>query len=144
MIKNIRHTGIVVDDLNKSLDFYTKKLGFKVSNYMDESGPFIEKVLGLNNVFVTTVKMSLDGGQMIELLDFTSHKKNSLEREINDIGPTHMAFTVHNIDTIYNDFKDDGVEFISKPEVSEDGYVKVAFCKAPEGTFIELVELIES
>ena len=107
----LNHTMLRIKDPKKSLDFYTKKLGFKVSNYMDESGSFIEKVLGLNNVFVTTVKMSLDGGQMIELLDFSSHKKNSLEKEINDIGPTHVAFTVHNIDMIYNDFKDDGQSF---------------------------------
>jgi catechol 2,3-dioxygenase-like lactoylglutathione lyase family enzyme len=143
MIKNIRHTGIVVDDLNKSLDFYTKKLGFKVSNRMDESGSFLDKVLGLNNVFVTTIKMTLGNGQMVELLDFSSHKKAALEKYINDIGPTHMAFTVNNLDAIYIDFKDDGVEFISKPEISSNGYAKVAFCKAPEGTFIELVQLME-
>ena len=39
-------------------------------------------------------------------------------------------------------FLRDGVEFISTPKVSEDGGVKVAFCKAPEGTHIELVELL--
>jgi hypothetical protein len=44
---------------------------------------------------------------------------------------------------MYNDFLHDGVEFISAPEVSENGDVKVAFCKAPEGTYIELVELLK-
>ena len=143
MIRNIRHTGIVVDDLIKSLEFYTKKLGFEVSNRMDESGPFIDKILGFNNIMVTTVKMTLHDGQMVELLDFTSHKKEDLEKHINDIGPTHLAFTVDDLDAIYIDFKNDGVEFISKPEISPNGYAKVAFCQAPEGTFIELVQILE-
>ena len=43
---------------------------------------------------------------------------------------------------MYSDFIDDGIEFISNPKISPDGYAKVAFCKAPEGTFIELVELL--
>ena len=142
MIKEIRHTGIVVDDLKKSLWFYKEKMGFKVFKHMDESGHFIDKILGIRNIMVTTVKMTLGNGQMIELLDFSSHKKNILQRSINDVGPTHLAFTVDNIDKIYDDFLHDGVEFISIPKASEDGSVKVVFCKAPEGTYIELVELL--
>ena len=142
MIKEIRHTGIVVDDLKKSLWFYKEKMGFKVFKHMDESGHFIDKILGIRNIMVTTVKMILRNGQMIELLDFSSHKKNILQSSINDIGPTHLAFTVDNIDKIYDDFLHDGVEFISTPEMSEDGGVKVVFCKAPEGTYIEFVELL--
>jgi catechol 2,3-dioxygenase-like lactoylglutathione lyase family enzyme len=142
MIKEIRHTGIVVDDLKKSLWFYKEKMGFKVFKHMDESGHFIDKILGIKNTMVTTVKMTLGNGQMIELLDFSSHKKNILQSSINDIGPTHLAFTVDNIDKIYDDFLHDGVEFISTPEMSEDGGVKVVFCKAPEGTYIEFVELL--
>ena len=143
MIENIRHTGIVVMDLDESLQFYTQKMGFVVSKSMDESGSFIEKILGFDNLNVTTVKMTLNGGQMIELLDFKTHKKEPLPRYINDIGPTHLAFTVSSVDGIYEDFSKDGIEFISPPAISPDGYAKVAFCKAPEGTYIELVELIK-
>ena len=104
MIKEIRHTGIVVDDLKKSLWFYKEKIGFKVFKYMDESGHFIDKILGMRSIMVTTVKMKLENGQMIELLDFSSHKKKILQSSINDVGPTHLAFTVNNIDEVYEDF----------------------------------------
>ena len=140
MIKEIRHTGIVVDELSKSLWFYKDKMGFKIFKQMDESGQFIDQILGITDIMVTTVKMTLNN-QMIELLDFSSHKKLLLNKSINDIGPTHLAFTVENLDEIYSDFIGNGIEFISSPKVSIDGNVKVAFCKAPEGTYIELVEL---
>jgi catechol 2,3-dioxygenase-like lactoylglutathione lyase family enzyme len=141
MFKEIRHTGIVVNNFSRSLWFYRDKLGFKVVKYMDESGHFIDKILGMKKIIVTTVKMNLKNKQMIELLYFHTHKKNISKRSINDIGLTHLAFTVDNLDGIYSDFTNDGIEFISKPGLSQDGSVKVAFCKAPEGTYIELVEL---
>jgi len=143
MIEHIRHTGIVVMDLDESLQFYTQKMGFVISKRMDESGSFIDKILGFDNLNVTTVKMTLNEGQMIELLDFKTHKTEQLPRRINDIGPTHLAFTVSSVDDVYEDFCKDGIEFISLPTLSPDGYAKVAFCKAPEGTYIELVELIK-
>jgi len=143
MIKEIRHTGIVVDDLKKSLWFYKEKMGFKVFKHMDESGHFIDKILGIRNIMVTTVKMVLNNGQMIELLDFKKHKRGLVPREINDIGPTHLAFTVTNLEKIYNEYIQDGIMFISEPATSLDGHVKVAFCKAPEGTYIELVEILK-
>ena len=142
MIKDIRHTGIVVFDLDRSMHFYMEKLGFKVLKRMNESGSFIDQILGLENIEVTTVKMVIKNNQMIELLDFSMNNKVMKEKNINDIGPTHLAFTVDDVDKMYSDFIDDGIEFISNPKISPDGYAKVAFCKAPEGTFIELVELL--
>lgn len=143
MIERLRHTGIVVIDLDESLQFYTQKMGFVISKRMDESGSFIDKILGFDNLNITTVKMTLHEGQMIELLDFKAHKTKPLSKRINDIGPTHLAFTVSNVDDVYEDFSNDGIEFISVPTISPDGYAKVAFCRAPEGTYIELVELIK-
>jgi len=142
MIKDIRHTGIVVFDLDRSMHFYMEKLGFKVLKRMNESGSFTDQILGLENIEVTTVKMVIKNNQMIELLDFSMNNKVMKEKNINDIGPTHLAFTVDDVDKMYSDFIDDGIEFISNPKISPDGYAKVAFCKAPEGTFIELVELL--
>jgi len=140
MIKNIRHTGIVVEDLNKSLNFYIDKLGFTIAKQMVEKGDFIDQILGYKHLEVTTVKLVLENAQMIELLDFSNYKKLKSHRMLNDIGPTHLAFSVSDIDRLYKRFISDGVEFISAPKISPDGHVKLAFCKAPEGTYIELVE----
>ena len=144
MILNLRHTGIVVYDLEQSLKFYESNFGFKITKRMEETGHFICKILGLENLKVITVKMTINDNQMIELLDFTTHKKKLLKRFINDIGPTHIAFTVVDVDKLYYDFSSKGIKFISKPYTSPDGYAKVAFCLAPEGTYIELVELLKN
>jgi catechol 2,3-dioxygenase-like lactoylglutathione lyase family enzyme len=142
MIKDIRHTGIVVIDLEASLYFYSDLLGFQVVKKMEESGGYIDKILSLRNVKVTTVKMAAPNGQMIELLHYDSHPRKQGSRAICDIGISHIAFTVENLNSVYERLESKGVSFNSPPQLSSDGYAKVGFCKAPEGTFIELVEVL--
>jgi len=142
MIKDIRHTGIVVGDLEASLYFYRDLLGFQVAKQMEEAGDYIDNILSLRNVKVTTVKMTLPSGQMVELLKYHSHPAEQRVREICEIGISHIAFTVGDLDVEYERLKGKGIQFNSLPQLSPDGYAKVAFCRAPEGTLIELVEVL--
>ncbi len=56
MIKDIRHTGIVVIDLEASLYFYCDLLGFKIVKQMEEAGDFIVTISSLQNDSSITVK----------------------------------------------------------------------------------------
>jgi catechol 2,3-dioxygenase-like lactoylglutathione lyase family enzyme len=142
MIKNIRHTGIVVTDLGASLHFYRDLLGFQIVIQMEESGNYIDNILSLRNAKVTTIKMVSPDNQMIELLKYHSHPKEQKSLEICDIGITHIAFTVEDLDKEFERLKGEGVPFNTPPQLSPDGYAKVTFCRAPEGSLIELVEVI--
>ena len=142
MIKDIRHTGIVVTDLETSLHFYRELLGFQVAKQMEESGDYIDNISSLRNVKVTTVKMTSLSGQMIELLKYHSHPAEQKMCEICEIGISHIAFTVDNLDIEYKRLRGKGIQFNSPPQLSPDGYAKVTFCRAPEGTLIELVEVL--
>lgn len=142
MIKDIRHTGIVVSDLEASLYFYCDLLGFQIAKQMEEAGNYIDNISSLRNIKVTTVKMTSPSGQMIELLKYHSHPTEQKMREICEIGISHIAFTVDDLDVEYEGLKDKGIQFNSPPQLSPDGYAKVSFCRAPEGTLIELVEVL--
>jgi len=142
MIKDIRHTGIVVADLGASLYFYCDLLGFQVSKQMEEAGVYIDNISSLQNVRVTTVKMTSLTGQMIELLKYHSHPAEQKVCKICEIGISHIAFTVDDLDSEYERLGDKGIQFNSPPQLSPDGYAKVTFCRAPEGTLIELVEVL--
>ena len=80
---------------------------------------------------------------ILELLYFNSHPElsdtNKLRR-LTEIGCSHFALTVNDLDTLYSTLKEQGIEFNHPPQVSDDGNVKVAFCRDPDGTFIEMVE----
>ncbi len=149
-MKNLRHVGIVVSDLEKSLHFYRDLLGLKIIKMMDESGEYIDNMSALKNVKVTTVKMAagdgnLEDGNLIELLHYQSHpRKRDNRAEICDIGVSHVAFTVDDLEYEYERLKKHNVVFNAPPQLSPDGYAKVTFCKDPDGSLIELVEVLKS
>lgn len=142
-VKAIRHTGIVVSDLEQALHFYVDLLGLKVTKRMDESGEYIDNISGLKNVRVTTVKMAAEDGNLIEILYYHSHQRKSAKnRETCETGISHIAFTVENVDAEYERLSKAGVPFNSTPQKSPDGYARVTFCRDPDGTLIELVEML--
>ena len=139
MKMKIRHTGIVVSDIDKSLYFYNELLGFKIVKDMWEGGAFINNILGLSGVNVRTIKMDA-GGSLIELLYFKSHPTGAQLNSLASLGCTHIALTVDNLDNCFKMLKEQNTSFVSEPQTSPDGNAKVAFCRDPDGTYIELVE----
>jgi catechol 2,3-dioxygenase-like lactoylglutathione lyase family enzyme len=141
MLKNMRHAGIVVSDLDRSLSFYCDVLGFKIEKDMWESGEYIDNFSGLRDLKVRTVKMSIPSGDMIELLWFGSHRPGSIEKPcMTDVGCSHVAFTVQDLDALYRELCAKGVVFNCPPQIPPDGGAKATFCRDPDGTLIELVE----
>lgn len=144
MVTKVRHFGVVVSDVERSLRFYRDLLGLEIVQAAEESGTRIDNMLGLSNVSVKTVKMSAEGGgSLVELLEFRSHPRHfDPMREICSLGPSHLAFTVEDLDALYKRLLRSGVLFNAPPQLSPNGYAKVAFCRDPDGTSIELVEVI--
>jgi catechol 2,3-dioxygenase-like lactoylglutathione lyase family enzyme len=142
LIKEVRHIGIVVNNMKKSLEFYRDLLGLKIVRDMDEHGDHLDNMLSLDNVQVRTVKLSAnDNTTLIELLEFQSHNDNGV-RNFYTIGASHVAFTVENIEKLYQDLSKKDIKFNAPPQKSPDGLVKVTFCKDPDGTPIELVQIL--
>ena len=99
MISKLRHTGIVVRNLNQSVVFY-EALGFKTWKREIEQGQFLETVVDLKNVRVETAKLKAPCGALLELLQYHSHP---VQMEIspqpsNQLGCSHIALTVGSID----------------------------------------------
>lgn len=144
MLKEVRHVGIVVTNIENSLKFYRDLLGLQIQRTMNESGTYIDNMLGFKNVKVKTVKMSAPNGlTLVELLEFDVPIGSSIPREVHDIGASHIAFTVSNIDEIYEKLKQSGIQFNASPQLSPDGYAKVTFCFDPDKTPVELVEVLK-
>lgn len=142
MIKNIRHTGIVVENLDRSIAFYCNLLGFKIAKQQREKGEYISKILGLTDADIITVKLTSPDGQMIELVKYDSHDGQSRNKNIYDIGISHLAFGVDDLNAFMQRLLESGIKFISEPALSPDAYARVAFCYSPEKTLIELVEVL--
>ena len=140
-MKAVRHTGIVVTDMERSLEFYRNLLGLKPVVDFEERGEYIDTLSNMSGVRLRMVKLLADDGGMVELLHYISHPMSrAKDNKPCEIGPTHMAFTVDSIDEMYAKLSGAGVKFNSAPIASPDGKVRLAFCQDPDGTYLELVE----
>ena len=144
MITRIRHTGLVVADLERALRFWRDLLGFHVVRQMDEAGPHIDAMMGLKNVRVTTVKLAAPDGNLIELLKFHSHPDQPAWRGTPfSTGFTHMALEVDDLAAVCKKLEEAGVTFDAPAQRSPDGGVEVAYCRGPEGLLLELVQVLQ-
>lgn len=141
MIKAIRHTGLVVQDMSAALHFWCDVLGFHVARQMEESGPHIDAIMGMVDVKLTTAKLTAPDGRMVELLKFHSNPDvPRWEGRPNSTGFTHIAMTVGDLDATCENLRLHGVTFSSSPQTSPDGFAKLVYARGPEGVLLELVE----
>ena len=142
MIRTVRHVGIVVKKIDDVLPFYRDLVGLKLVKKAHEPEQFINPLIGLSQCQLVTIKLAADEGDtLIELLEFASHPSNQAALpELTSPGISHIAFTVKDLDGLYQKLTRAGIVFISPPSKSPDGFAKVAFCRDPAGNYLELVE----
>ena len=144
MIKDVRHIGIVVSDMEKSLKFYRDLLGLKIKSLVNEEGEFLDNMLAHENVKNKVAKLVTEqGNALVELIDSRSYG-NKKDRDFFTIGASHFAFTVDDLEKTYDYLVENGVKFTAPPQQTPDGFAKVTFCEDPDGTPIELVQVINS
>ena len=138
----IRHTGLVTNNLDKSLFFWINLIGFKVKSDQIESGKLLDKVLGYKNVKVRVVKALDENNKgMLELLYFLNvPKQKKLKLKTYSYGFTHISLTVKDVRSLYRQLKRNKILFNARPSLSKDKKVIMTYCKTPEGAFLELVE----
>jgi len=133
MIKTIDHIGIMTNDLQKSVEFYTDVLGFSISAKIE-----MEEV-GLSAIFIEK------NGSKIELMGYRGAiPKRSEGIEIIMGGSSiplndHITFTVDDLGATVSELKGKGIEFGLEPMQVEGG-IKIAFFKDPNGVLMELME----
>ena len=138
-----RHTGIPVKNMGISRGFYQDLLGFRPKVDEIEEGFYIDTISGFSGIKLHVVKLIAPDGWMIELLQYISHPSEPRhDPRLDDIGHAHVALTVDNVDAEFERLTASGVPFNSRPQISPNGYAKVAFCQDPDGNFVELVEVL--
>lgn len=149
VLSSFRHTGLVVRDVNKAQAFYTA-LGFTEVARDIESGYFIEQVTGFEGAKLEWVKLTLDGGILLELLQYHTPGNHELKSELNPKfadnylpnlhGCSHVAYTTPDIDACCNKILAAGGSLVNPPAPSPNGKVKVAYAYDLDGILMEIVE----
>lgn len=137
----LRHVGIVVRDLAKSVKFYEDILGLELVNEMLEEGKYVEDLVGIKDASIKWAKLKAQDGTVFELLEYKNTKFTDKENYPSDrLGCSHVAVSVEDIEGVYNKLQGYGCKCNSKPLHSPDGKVKVMYCHDIDGTILEIVE----
>lgn len=125
MIQYVDHVAITVKDMNRSIEFYTEKLGFTITRSSETPS--------MKTVFVGK------GQVQLELFALKKGSAKSVpELQQDEIGIKHIAFNVTDLDTLIKKFKEKGIIFIS--EIRQAGTRRHIFFKDPDGTTLQLLE----
>jgi catechol 2,3-dioxygenase-like lactoylglutathione lyase family enzyme len=136
--------GIVVNDLEKTRDFWINTLGFKPHIEAKEESPYIDELLAIKDPRLTTVKLIDSNGFIIELLKFENYQvENSWSGDLKTTGLTHIALTVDNLEGLVDKLKKQNYALLSDIKISLNKKVKVVFVKGPEAIMLELVQELE-
>jgi catechol 2,3-dioxygenase-like lactoylglutathione lyase family enzyme len=133
--------GIVVNNLEKTRDFWINTMGFKLHIEAREESPYIDELLTIKDPSLTTVKLIDSKRFIIELLKFENYQvENSWSGDLKTTGLTHVALTVDNLDELVEILRKLDYQTISDIKTSPNKRVKVVFVRGPEGIMLELVQ----
>ncbi|PKB66844.1 MAG: hypothetical protein BZY81_06220 [SAR202 cluster bacterium Io17-Chloro-G4] len=145
MLKSFFHTGFVVKDLEKSVQFYADVLGMRKGVRLERQGEFIEQVLAFPGAHIDRAFMDKGEGHILELIQYLSPASGSPSVNRNDLGAAHLAFYVDDLDRFYAETSKKGLKYNSAPASQKDhqGEVTMKACYAqdPDGNWLEFVEM---
>ena len=117
------HTSINVKDMDRTINFYTDKLGMKLES---------RREIKQNNAEIAF--LSIEGSNHNIELTWWKDKTEYVEGDQLD----HIAFSIENMDQFIARMKEEGVEIAKEPYVL--GTSRIAFIKDPNGIWIEMIE----
>jgi catechol 2,3-dioxygenase-like lactoylglutathione lyase family enzyme len=134
MISAVHHCCVTVSDIDRSLTFYRGILGLQLLFTGESSDD--AKGVRIKNAMLQA------GDDKIELMQYVCPKGRPYDLQAHDVGSTHIAFRVTDIDRVYLELKRKCVRFMTSPNEYRKGPVTSWWCKFfdPDGVILELIE----
>ncbi|WP_319423348.1 VOC family protein [Pleurocapsa sp. FMAR1] len=146
-MSNIKYVGMTVANLEKSIEFYSQVLSFRVTKDTEVWGEDWEKLQGVFGLRMRIVQMQL-GDEIISLMEYLTSEGKPLpvDSGSNDRIFQHIAIVVKDMDRAYEHLRQYRVRHSSTspqqlPEWNKKlGGVKAFYFKDPDGHNLELIE----
>jgi catechol 2,3-dioxygenase-like lactoylglutathione lyase family enzyme len=135
--------GVIVSDLEKSIDFYTNVIGMTKTGGFDVDGEK-SKMLGLTDgrsIEVTVLKL-VDGKQTTQwkLMSFGEKSNHPKQHYIHDdTGVQYITIFVNNLKPFIDRIEKNNVKILSEKPSALGNDTFLLLVQDPDGTFIELI-----
>jgi catechol 2,3-dioxygenase-like lactoylglutathione lyase family enzyme len=145
-IQRMDNVLIVVDDLDAVVSFFVE-LGMELEGKGPVEGPWVERVIGIDDVRQEVAMLRTPDGQgRVELAMF--HKPQAIAAEpkdapANTLGIRRIMFAVDDIDDVVARLRTHGAELVGEVAQFEDSY-RLCYLRGPEGIVVGLAEQLSS
>lgn len=149
MVVGVWHISWTVSDLDRSIEFYTRLMGFELLGSWTRTGPFIETVVGFANAELRIAALRIPGaptgpsGHHLELIEYISPRGSRLDLQTCNVGAAHLALETDSIHATFEHLAANGVTFVSPPVRIESGSNEggyACYLRDPDGFTLELVQ----
>lgn len=138
LLGTFEHVGITVKNLEKSLKFYSEILGFQVlSRKENRELKIVSALIQIGQLRVEMFSPIEDAPSIPKLIEYGMEGVGVRIRE--RTGLNHLSIRVDNIDSVFENLKNNGIKFVVEPKLTGSGS-KIAFFTDPDGTLIELIQ----
>ncbi|MBZ9812546.1 VOC family protein [Mesorhizobium sp. CA7] len=140
-LKRMDNVGIVVDDLDSTVDFF-RELGLELEGRAAIEGEWAGRVTGLGDQHVEIAMMRTpDGNSRLELSRFITPPVIADHRNapVNALGYLRIMFAVDDIDDTLERLRKRGAELVGEVVRYKDAY-RLCYIRGPEGLLIGLAQ----
>ena len=142
----MNHTGFVVSDMERSLEFYRDLLGLKEERNQILEGEFISELVGYPDARLHIIYLgSGDLRHSVELIQYLNPVGTPAAMpERHQVGSSHLGVIVDDLDAFYAELSSRGVRFVSPPAIRPGAVYPMAskgcYMQDPDGNWLELLE----
>lgn len=141
MALTIGHVGLVVDDLDCMLDFYTRVVGLAERRRAVIEGPHIDGLTGLSDVKLEAIFLGTPRHpEALEMLKYHHHPSPNILKGPSAEGFNHLQFVVESLAPVVDGLRAEKLEFWGEPRDWPGIWRRVLYAKDPEGNVIEFNE----
>ncbi len=141
-LKRMDNVGIVVDNLEATIDFF-RELGLELEGRAMVEGEWAGRVTGLGDQCVEAAMMRTpDGNSRLELSRFLMPPVVADHRRapVNALGYLRVMFAVDDIDETLARLRKHRAELVSSEVVQYEDSYRLCYIRGPEGLLIGLAE----
>lgn len=139
------HVGLVVSNLETSVNFYRDLLGCVLTRRMEREGEDISRIVGVAGAHLKIASLELPGanGLSIELIEYVSPKGRLVDTTVYNPGNAHICFKTDDIHGTWTLLRSRGVKFKNAPVDILNGANrggKACYFEDPDGVSLELIQ----
>jgi catechol 2,3-dioxygenase-like lactoylglutathione lyase family enzyme len=141
-LKRMDNVGIVVEDLDATIEFF-RELGLELEGRAMVEGEWAGRVTGLGDQRVEIAMMRTpDGHSRLELSRFLAPRVVADHRNapVNALGYLRVMFAVDDIDETLARLRKHGAELVSSEVVQYEDAYRLCYIRGPEGLLIGLAQ----